>query len=253
MKGKIIVTTQPADQASTMLELLREKGALAINLPVIETRTLTLTDNQLQDISSDTPFDLVIFTSRKGVRGFFENLLRINGSYNLPERLKIAAVGEKTASELSNYGQQASWINPGKDASDLVKDIPSFMDLSGKIILLALGSRAPDFLEESLGRCAKKVIRINVYETINTTPSRESIENIKNLGRVDMCIFTSPSGFYAFLSYFNELNILNLAAIGNTTAAAITQGGYIASVISSMPAAEAMVNDLEYFFSNQKK
>jgi uroporphyrinogen-III synthase len=253
MKGKIIVTTQPADQASTMLELLREKGAVAIHLPVIETRTLTLSSRQIQEISSDIPFDLVIFTSRKGVKGFFENLFRVNGNYLLPQALQIAAVGEKTASELSMYNHQASWINPGKDASDLVKNIPSLMDITGKNILLALGNRAPDFLENALGSSAKYIMRVNVYETLDITPSPESMQEAKKPGRVDMCIFTSPSGFYSFLRYFSELNILNLAAIGNTTAAAITHSGYVASVISTMPAAEAMVNDIESFFSNQQK
>lgn len=102
LKGKIIITTQPADQAEEILILLNAKGAKAYNLPMIETRTIKIPDDEFRQLMLPGKFDLLVFTSKKGVRGFFENLYDLQGNFHLPAELNIAVVGHATGAELKN-------------------------------------------------------------------------------------------------------------------------------------------------------
>ncbi len=248
LKGKVIITTQPADQAEEMLMLLEAKGAKALNLPMIETRTIRIHEEELSRLIQPGEFDLLVFTSKKGVRGFFENLSDFQSDFNLPSHIKIAVVGQATGAELEKYGHKAAFPNPGTDARDLAKFLLENASIAGNKILLAVGNKAPDFLETTLSEMAT-VKRINVYETIPLSRVDEQIAGLVKNREADICIFTSPSGFYAFLDAFQNAESLLLAAIGNTTALAIKECGYDVAVTAPYPSAQSLVQAIDDYFS----
>ena len=250
LKGKVIITTQPADQAEEMLMLLNAKGAKAYNLPMIETRTVTIPAEEFRQLIKPGKFDLLVFTSKKGVRGFFKNLSDLQDSFQLSAKLKIAVVGHATGAELEKYGYEPAFVNPGTDARDLAGFLSENISKTGNKILLALSNKAPDFLEAALSEVAT-VKRINVYETIPLSTVDEEIADLIKNKKTDMCIFTSPSGFYAFLDIFHDANSLLLAAIGNTTAHAIRECGYDVVVTSPYPSAQSLVKAIEDYFSKR--
>ncbi len=249
MKGKIVVTTQPADQAAEMLSLLEMAGARAYNLPMIETHTIFLPREEFYSILHQPFTDLLIFTSRKGVRGFFENLQKITGTPSLNNPVKIAVVGKSTAAEVENYGYKATYINPGRDAKDFAQYLLADVIQPKQRILLALGNKAPNLLEKTLMPVAD-VQRINVYQTIQCPVQHHDMARIITEKRADMIIFTSPSGFYAFLNTFKDIKGLHLAAIGTTTAAAIKDKGYELAVMAPYPSAKEMVAAIYGHFNN---
>jgi uroporphyrinogen-III synthase len=251
MEGKIIITTQPADQASEMLKLIDEKGAIGFNLPMIETKTIILSDSIIKQLILSGSYDLLVFTSKKGVKGFFENLFRVSGNFALPTGLKIAVIGNSTAAELLKYNHSADFINPGNDASDFAEYLLENIVQTNFKIILALGNKAPDFLEETLSRMAL-VKRIDVYETKYLKPSNHQIADLVRNKAADMCIFTSPSGFFAFCDAFNDIKGLNLATIGNTTASAIGHAGFDVAVIAPTPSPQALINAIEMFYKEIK-
>ncbi|MFN2394691.1 MAG: uroporphyrinogen-III synthase, partial [Bacteroidales bacterium] len=234
LKGKVIITTQPADQAEEMLMLLDAKGAKAYNLPMIETQTIKIPEKELHQLLQPGRFDLLVFTSKKGVRGFFGNLSDLQGDFHLPPELKIAVVGHATGAELEKYGYEPAFVNPGTDAKDLADFLSENISKTGNNILLALSNKAPDFLETTLSEIAG-VVRIDVYETIPLSTVDEELANLVKNRKTDMCIFTSPSGFYAFLDVFHDANSIQLSAIGNTTANAIKECGYDVAVTAPNP------------------
>lgn len=250
MHGKTIITTQPADQAAEMLKLLQLEGARVYNLPMIRTQTLFAGAQTVKKILTRGNYDLLIFTSRKGVKGFFENIRQTSGSYSLPSQIKIAVVGPTTAEELKLYNQEAQWINPGNDAKALAAYLLDEIIEPHQKILLALGNKAPGFLQETLSEKAMAE-RINVYETIEITDHDPEIARLVDQKAVDMCLFTSPSGFFAFLNSFTDIKGLNLAAIGDTTASAITEKGYRVAATAEQPSAQYMVAAIKEFFRKQ--
>jgi uroporphyrinogen-III synthase len=250
LKGKVIITTQPADQAEEMLMQLSAKGATAYNLPMIETQTIKIPGKELHQLLQPGKYDLLVFTSKKGVRGFFGNLSDLQCNHNLPPELKIAVVGHATGAELEKHGHVPDFINPGTDAKDLAEFLSKNISKTGNKILLALGNKAPDFLETTLSEIAI-VKRINVYETIQLSVVDEKIALQVTNKKTDMCIFTSPSGFYAFLDVFHDANSLHLAAIGNTTAHAIRDCGYKVAVTAPYPSGQSLVKAVEDYFTKR--
>lgn len=247
MKGRIVITTQPADRARALMKHLQLKGARAMNMPLIETRTLLLPEETFGNLFLENQADLLVFTSSKGVCGFFENLVKATGSYALPYPLPIAAVGPSTASEVENYSCKVTYINPGNDAQALAGFLKKEVLKPGDKVLLALGNLAPEFLEEGLCEVAQ-VSRINVYETILLKPEDTEPARLIRQGKADMVIFTSPSAFSSYLNHFASCPPVPMAAIGSTTAAAIREAGHEVAVTPSSPTAEQLGNAVENFF-----
>ncbi len=250
MQKKVVVTTQPADQAREMLRLLSQQGFQAYNLPMIKTQTRKISDDQINAVTQPGQYQLLVFTSKKGVRGLFENLMQRKASYALAPGLKTAVVGPGTHSELKNYGLEADYINPGKTAEDLAAFLQEKAIQPGHKVLLALGNNAPDFLQENLGPKAS-VQRINVYKTIPLPVTDVKTERLIREQKADLCIFTSPSGFHNFLHIFGQTNKLKLAAIGSTTADAIREAGYDPTVIANSPSAQSLVQAINDYFAKQ--
>ncbi len=247
LEGKVIITTQPADQGQTLTRLLEDKGAVVYHLPMIETKTLRLSPAQMRELLQPNLFQLIIFTSKKGVKGFFENMHNLQSNYLLPSHMSIAVVGQGTAECLNHYGYKANFINPGKDAEDMAQYLIQKAISKQDNILLALGNRAPDFLEKTLSGKAF-VKRINVYKTILLQEADEETAGLIRQGKTDMCIFTSPSGVYAFKELFGVISELPTAAIGNTTRKAIEDSGYKVWVTAPQPSPENLAMALEKHF-----
>ncbi len=253
LEGKTIVTTQPADQATAMVNLLETRGAKALNLPMIETRTTFVKPELISAaITTHTP-RLLVFTSKKGVKGWFKNLHNTTGTYQLPKNITIATVGESTAFALKQYGHHAHHINPGNDARDLAEYLLEMVLQPGDEVMLALGNKAPSFLENALAEKAV-VSRINVYETIMLDQTGHPVSALIRENRVHMCIFTSPSGFGSFAGQFAEhMASVHLAAIGTTTARAIMQAGRKVHVVASQPSPESLSQSIESFYQSLTK
>jgi uroporphyrinogen-III synthase len=249
MKGSIVITTQPADQAREMLELLRSAGATAYNLPMIRIKMIDLKPELINRISDPAHTHLIIFTSRNGVSGFFENLRHVTGNYNLPQQIQTVVVGKTTARQMQEYGHEPTFLNPGTDAASLADFLINNKIAHGKRILLVLGMRAPMLLQEKLSKYAL-VNRVDVYETLDVEQIDQDIADFIRQKTTDMCIFTSPSGFRSFIKWFDKdlLKELKFAAIGKTTAAAITGEGYNVAFTSSCPSASIFVIELKGYF-----
>jgi uroporphyrinogen-III synthase len=248
LAGKLIVTTQPADQAGELMDILSSRGARVINLPMIQTRTLDIGKEDVSEALVNGKFQFLIFTSKKGVRGFFGNIIRYYGGAFLPESIKIVATGVSTKKETEKFGYKVDYVNPGTTAEDLAHYLKGKVIKTSDRILLAQGALAPGFLFEALSEKAF-VKRLNVYDTVAVKDIDGSLANFVREGKVDICIFTSPSGFNNYLEFFSGYNNVKMAAIGKTTASAINEAGYDVSLIAPYPSPESLADALESFFT----
>jgi uroporphyrinogen-III synthase len=247
LAGKLIITTQPADQAGELMDILSARGARVINLPMIQTRTLDIGKDDVSEALVKGKYQFLVFTSKKGVRGFFGNIIRYFGGAFLPESLKIVATGVSTMKETEKFGYKIDYLNPGTTAEDLALYLTDKVIQSNDRILLVQGTLAPRFLYEALSAKAF-VKRLNVYETIAVKDMDGSLADFIREGKADICIFTSPSGFNNYLEFFSGYNNVKMAAIGKITASAITEAGYDVSLIAPYPSPESLADALESFF-----
>lgn len=226
LENKVFISTRPEGQSAELETLLADEAATLISMPTIQVKPLPLDDFgrlQLKNIGS---FNWIVFTSPNGLKYFFARLFEIQNNYVLPEHLKIAVVGKKTAAHLECYGTSASFINLGNTAEDFVADFFHRVNL-GERVLFPIGNLARTVIEDKI---SKKAVctRILFYETIMPdTVDNEALSRVIS-DNYDMIILTSPSGCTNLLQLIEgkaDPTKLRLVCIGQTTSAEVIRNG----------------------------
>jgi uroporphyrinogen-III synthase len=226
LENKVFISTRPEGQSAELESLLAEDSATLISMPTIQVNPLPLDDFGRLQLKSIASFNWIVFTSPNGLKYFFARLFEIQNNYVLPEHLKIAVVGKKTAAHLECYGTSAAFINLGNTAEDFVADFFHRVNL-GERVLFPIGNLARTVIEDKI---SKKAVctRILFYETIMPdTVNNEALKRVIN-DEYDMIILTSPSGCTNLLQLIEgkaDPAKLRLVCIGQTTSAEVIRNG----------------------------
>jgi uroporphyrinogen-III synthase len=226
LENRIFISTRPSGQSAELETLLSEESATLINMPTIEIRPLPLDDFALEQLKNLVSFNWIVFTSPNGLKYFFSRLFDLQNHYGLPEHLKIAVVGKKTAASLECYGTSASFINLGNTAEEFVNDFAHRVN-PGERILFPIGNLARSVIEDEISKKAD-CTRILFYETVlPETLNEEAFQLVLN-DQYDMIVLTSPSGCKNLLHLLSgkaDPAKLRLVCIGQTTSAEVIRNG----------------------------
>jgi len=167
------------------------------------------------DFLIESGADWVVFTSKRAVEFFFKKV---------PVRFlcdkKVAAVGDKTAKELTKRGFKLDFVPEEFYGASLVE----FLKDKGRLLVITAlkYNKIYDELDN--------VKVVSVYE--NTIPER--IKFFKPDGSFDFGLFSSPSAFWhikeAFGGYEFASRIKRIVAIGKTTKDYIESCGFSAQI-----------------------
>src|SRR5262249_45450090 len=97
LAGLRCLVTRAAHQGDDLSRILEERGAEVISLPLIEITepsSFAALDSAIEHLSD---YDLLIFTSANGVEAFFRRFDLKGRDRSALKRLRICAVGRKTA------------------------------------------------------------------------------------------------------------------------------------------------------------
>ena len=226
LENKVFISTRPTGQSAELENLLTEESATLISMPTIEIRPLPLNEFSWLQLKNLDSYNWIVFTSPNGLRFFFSRLFDLQNNYGLPEQLKIAVVGKKTAADLECYGTSAEFINLGNTAEDFSADFINRIN-PGERILFPIGNLARTVIEDKISKNAI-CTRILFYETVMpSTINEEALQLILN-DQYEMIILTSPSGCCNLLKLVSgkmDSTTLRLACIGQTTAAEVIRSG----------------------------
>ena len=226
LENKVFISTRPIDQSAELENLLSKESATLVSMPTIEVRPLPLGEFAWQHLKNLDSFNWVVFTSPNGLRYFFARLFELQNHYGLPEHLKIAVVGKKTAASLECYGTSASFINLGNTAEDFVVDFFHRVNL-GERVLFPIGNLARTVIEDKISKKAE-CTRILFYETVlPEVIDNEALQLILN-DQYDMIVLTSPSSCNNLLHLISgkiDPAKLRLVCIGQTTSAEVIHNG----------------------------
>jgi len=226
LENKVFISTRPIDQSAELENLLSKESATLISMPTIEVKPLPLGEFAWQHLKNLDSFNWVVFTSPNGLRYFFARLFELQNHYGLPEHLKIAVVGKKTAASLECYGTSASFINLGNTAEDFVVDFFHRVNL-GERVLFPIGNLARTVIEDKISKKAE-CTRILFYETVlPEVIDNEALQLILN-DQYDMIVLTSPSSCNNLLHLISgkiDPTKLRLVCIGQTTSAEVIRNG----------------------------
>jgi len=226
LENKIFISTRPVGQSAELENLLAEESASLVLMPTIEIKPIPLDEFAILQLKNLESFNWIVFTSPNGLKYFFAAIFEIQNHYGLPEHLKIAVVGKKTAAQLECYGTSAAFINLGNTAEDFVADFFHRVNL-GERVLFPIGNLARTVIEDKI---SKKAVctRILFYETVlPETFDGNALQLILD-DQYSMIVLTSPSSFTNLLQFISgniDTTKLRLVCIGQTTSSEVIRHG----------------------------
>jgi len=226
LENRVFISTRPPGQSAELESLLMEESATLISMPTIEVKPLPLDEFSWLQMRNLDSFNWIVFTSPNGLRFFFASLFELQGNYGLPEHLKIAVVGKKTAAHLECYGTSAAFINLGNTAEEFVADFYHRVN-PGDRVLFPIGNLARTVIEDKI---SKKAIctRVLFYETILPETVDGNLLQLILEDKYDMIVLTSPSSctnLLQLISGKSDPSTLRLVCIGQTTSSEVIRNG----------------------------
>jgi uroporphyrinogen-III synthase len=225
--NKILITTFLPEQFEKFKVLIEDKFVL-FNFPMIEIKYLPPDEHLKQALKQIQDYNWLIFTSKRGIRGFFNLVTESGIQADKIKFPKIACIGEATEDELEKFGYQTSYTNPGNTSQEFGNHLLNGVINSEDKVLLALGERADNELTEILDKHSSAE-RINVYKTIDVDLVDESLFELISRNEYGLIVFTSPSAFLNFIKLGNYNPVsdqFRIASIGERTSREIENSGF---------------------------
>jgi uroporphyrinogen III methyltransferase/synthase len=157
-------------------------------------------------------YDWIIFTSRYGVRYFFELLDETKTDIRTLADAQIASTGSTTTAELNKYHIHPEVESPTASAEGLIRYFRE-NGLTGQKILLPRSDKGLKTFPDELRLLGNHVTDLPVY--INTVNDKAAKTDLPQFQKI---VFSSPSGVDAFIHLYGNIPPeIPLIAKGTTT------------------------------------
>ncbi|MCE5194836.1 MAG: uroporphyrinogen-III synthase [Nitrospiraceae bacterium] len=255
---KILITRED----SAEFDPLRNFGAEIIKFPCIEIippENYDALDNAIEKIET---YDWIIFTSRNAVKYFIKRFSALNKEIELIKKIKVCAVGSKTAEEIERYGIKVSLIPDKFNAEGLINVFPN---PKGMRFLLPRAENAREIFPGKMRELGGEIDVPVTYRTVMPEIKAEKVKKLlseirlsRKIGREFMAVFTSSSAFNNFIKIIGEdskalLEDVTIAVIGNVTAKAVEKAGFKVDIMPSEFTIEAMNREIISFIQKGDK
>jgi len=244
LTNKRILITRARAQAVKFANALAAQGAQPVIFPVIEivpAEDMSALDRALQTLDE---YDWLVLTSVHGVNAFF-NRLEALGIKRLTPRLRVAAVGPRTARAVSERG---AWVEHMPDEYVPEAMLPGFgSNIYGKRFLLPQSNLARTVLASEIRSAGGLVNEVIAYRTVPAEPDASEVNALRS--GVDIITFTSPSTVHNFVDIVRKkgLDPLNLpgspvyACIGPVTKRAAEEAGLVTPLVANQYTSDGLV------------
>jgi uroporphyrinogen III methyltransferase/synthase len=248
LAGKRVLVTRTREQAGQLAERIEELGGEVLEFPMIkiaEPFDFEAFDQTLHNLNQ---FHWLVFTSRNGVKAFFQRMRTKRMDIRSLSGLKLAAVGEATAEELDKLGFNTDYTPDRYTTGDLLAGLIKKV-APGEKVLLARTDIANRELAEGLAAEKISVVDLVVYRTLTSPMAREEILNAIIRGRVDFITFTSSATVTHFVAVIgpeniHELSKIKTVCIGPITAATAAGLGLTVAATADVYTVQGLVNKL---------
>ncbi|MED3867657.1 uroporphyrinogen-III synthase [Priestia megaterium] len=198
---KKVLITREAKQAHSFAAQVKKLGGIPLSLPVL-TFVRSNNEKEVEDVLlSIDCFDWIVFTSQNGISFFFEWLKELNTSWSVLKRLKVAAVGEKTAKLLEKHDVNVQLVPKEYVAESLLESLKANVSHHERVLLVR-GQLARSVLKDGLKEC--EVTDLVVYQTIRNQDSERLVKQHLETG-IDAITFTSSSTVRFFVESVKDI------------------------------------------------
>ncbi|QJW92904.1 uroporphyrinogen-III C-methyltransferase [Frigoriglobus tundricola] len=202
--GRRVLVTRPAHQAAGMVRKLEHLGAVVARMPVVEIRDPADTapmDLALAQIPAGA-WDWLVFTSANGVHALLRRLDTIGRDLRDLGRVKLAAIGPKTADALREYRLRADLVPATTFSSEgLLEALRPHV--KGTRVLLARANRGRELLRDALAALAT-VEQVTVYDQVDTIDPDAAVLDALRRGEIRYVTLPSSNIARGVLGGFDE-------------------------------------------------
>ncbi|NWF76421.1 MAG: uroporphyrinogen-III C-methyltransferase [Nitrospirae bacterium] len=258
---RILVTREHSEG----FELLEELGAEIIEFPTIKIVPPMNYNDLDKSIDQIETYHWLIFTSRNGVKYFFQRFFEKERDIRDLKGIKICAIGTKTADEIRKYGLRIDLIPEEFKAEGLIKSFVKEAEntsgsgaLKGKKFLLPRAELAREVFPDKVRELGGEIEVPVTYRTVKPESHGKRLKRFLKEGKVSIATFTSASTFNNFLEIMGKdadelLKGITIAAIGPVTAKAIEKAGLNVHIMPEKSTIEAMVQEIIKWVAKHQK
>jgi uroporphyrinogen III methyltransferase/synthase len=252
--GWRVLVPRTKEQAAAVSDRLRAHGAVPEQVPTIAVeppRTPQQMERAVRGLVTGR-YQWVAFTSANAVKAVREKF----EEYGLDARafagVKVAAVGEQTASALRAFGIAPDLMPPGNEqsAEGLANCWPAYDDVLDPInrVLLPRADIATEGLVARLTSLGWEAEDVTAYRTVRAAPPPAPIREAIKGGGFDAVLFTSSSTVRNLIGIAGKPHAVTvIAVIGPETAKTAAEFGLRVDVVAPTPSASALVEALADF------
>jgi len=249
--GKRVLVTRAKHQARELSQLLLERGAVPIEMPVIKIKPLPSSEELKRAILNLKNYHWIIFTSVNGVEAFFNQIYTLDLDARWLKGIHIGAIGPATAKALGGKGLRPDCIPQKYTSQGLLAELKK-QDINKKRVLMPRAEAAGKALTLGLSSLGAEVDEVAAYRTLPDTVGLARVEQMLLEGEIDIVTLTSSSTVTSLISILGKkrevINAL-IACIGPETEVTAVKAGLRVDIVAKSHTMSGLVEAIEKYFS----
>ncbi len=254
LSNRKLLVTRASHQAPEMSSLIRERGGVPVEFPVIRIASPDSwepVDRAIQQLST---FDWLVFTSRNGVDQFFERMNTVQSAEGQGAIPPIAAIGPKTAEAVRTHGSDVELQPSEYRAEQLASELNNTLSPSSSL-LVARSNVARPVLTDELSKQGHTITEVHPYHLKrNDQHDDNTLTYLRNTS-LDLLTFASSRTVSNFMEIIEMQELSHLrqvpaACIGPITAGTAREAGLEIVAVPDDYTVEHLVNCASTYFHN---
>jgi uroporphyrinogen III methyltransferase/synthase len=251
--GWRVLVPRTKDQAGPMVDRLARHGAVAEEVPTISVeppRNPNQIERALRGLVEGR-YAWIVFTSVNALKAVRTRLEAYGLDARAMSGVRIAAVGDKTATALREWGITADLVPSGEQSSrGLLEDWPLHDEDVDPLnrVFLPRADIATETLSAGLVDLGWQPEDVTAYRTVRAAPPPAPVREAIKSGAFDAVVFTSSSTVRNLVGIAGKPHPSTVVAcIGPATAKTVEEHGMRVDVLAPTPSTEAVVDALAAF------
>ncbi|NTU60350.1 MAG: uroporphyrinogen-III synthase [Deltaproteobacteria bacterium] len=252
LRGKKVLVTRAEHQAGDLSTLLRRRGAVPVELPLIELKPCGHKSGVQAILKRLFAYDWILFSSVNAVDFTFRQLYDLKLDARAFGAARVCAVGPKTAKALEARGIRPDVVPGEYVAEALVKALAAEAPVKGASILIPRAKDAREVVTEQLTGLGARVEVLPLYENVRPEAYPPAALDALRKGDVAAVTLASSSAARNYAELCREQGVdparIPCAVIGPVTKKTAEGLGLPVAVTPSEYTAEGLVDALEDHF-----
>lgn len=256
LRGRHVVVTRPAGQATHLAEALVAAGAIPVLYPVLAIAPLADSTALVERVIALDQYDLAIFISPNAVDMGLREVLARRG---WPPHLRVATVGRSSEAALQAHdlaGQERQVLCPqGRFDSEALLELPELQEIQGQKIIIFRGDGGRELLADTLRRRGASVDYVSCYTRSRPAQGPEKLLQLWEAGQLDAVTVTSSEGLHNLVAMVGQLGLAWLRKtplfVPHARIAAAADACGIHTVVLTDPADAGLMAGLLRYFDHE--